>query len=406
MRKINLISPILFLTAISLSSTLASPTMARNALFLAFSLSIIDLVLKRTITLNKKYIAATLAIFAVGITQYLFATLQNQTDSLSVNKDYTATSQRILMAGVVFYYLTSHLNKISERTAMIAKGLVITGFLYTSFVALRIHYISPDSRLDINTVSTISAYSYSILSLCAIHIISRNESQIRILTLSIFLLFSYYIIMLTQTRAVMMSYPFFAIALLYKQNFFNLRSTLILVFFIITGSAFNYKIIQTGVDRLNYALNDIQVYDNNNSTSLGSRVSMWRAGTAAFLQHPFGQSVKSRYDFSKDYIDQNEGSNPEAIANMKFHFHNEFIETASLRGVTGIIVLLLFYVSITITTYRMTDSGVIAFIIILPAFIYGLTDTLFIDKHLVTMFFPLIIFNICCYKKRESTPLQ
>lgn len=58
----------------------------------------------------------------------------------------------------------------------------------------------------------------------------------------------------------------------------------------------------------------------------------------------FGQDAEQRYNNAREYIEQNYKS-AEAVRAIKYHFHNDIIESFSLQGFLGVIAIILFYVS-------------------------------------------------------------
>ncbi|WP_292346114.1 hypothetical protein, partial [Mesorhizobium sp.] len=79
----------------------------------------------------------------------------------------------------------------------------------------------------------------------------------------------------------------------------------------------------TATARLTDIINEISNYQKGNGdTSLGSRISMWKAGIHTMLQSPGGQSTDVRFANATQYIDSHEGGNPEALRNIAYHLHN------------------------------------------------------------------------------------
>ncbi|VTP68615.1 Lipid A core - O-antigen ligase and related enzymes [Serratia rubidaea] len=83
------------------------------------------------------------------------------------------------------------------------------------------------------------------------------------------------------------------------------------------------------------------------------------------------------------YINSHEGGNPEALRNIAYHLHNDFIEAGSLQGIAGIIALLCFF-SLVYLARRHMDTNAMLILLILPTILIGMVDTLFIDQRYVT----------------------
>ncbi|MCC3263655.1 hypothetical protein LLE87_36380, partial [Paenibacillus polymyxa] len=58
----------------------------------------------------------------------------------------------------------------------------------------------------------------------------------------------------------------------------------------------------------------------------------------------FGQDAEQRYNKARQYIEKNYKS-AEAVRAIKYHFHNDIIESFSLQGLFGVIAIILFYVT-------------------------------------------------------------
>lgn len=74
-----------------------------------------------------------------------------------------------------------------------------------------------------------------------------------------------------------------------------------------------------------------QLQKNNANTSLGARFVMLDAGQHVASLSLFGQDAEKRYNNAREYIEQNYKS-AEAVRAIKYHFHNDIIESFSLQG--------------------------------------------------------------------------
>ncbi|WP_150322196.1 O-antigen ligase family protein, partial [Enterobacter hormaechei] len=108
------------------------------------------------------------------------------------------------------------------------------------------------------------------------------------------ILISYFVILLTGTRAAMGLYLLLAIVLtLYHFRRIHLKSTLIFLCIVAGIIIVSYKplispkIVQTQMELESYQ-------QGHDATSLGARFSMWTIGIQNGLAHPLGQSVEDR----------------------------------------------------------------------------------------------------------------
>lgn len=148
------------------------------------------------------------------------------------------------------------------------------------------------------------------------------------------------------------------------------------------------KMISPSVqERWESTFSELAGYHENNDTSLGSRISMWKAGLYAIQIHPFGQSAVVRYDEVVDYMDSNEAGNPEGKRNAVYHLHNDLIEAMSLQGIWGGFIFILFFTCLLYAFYKKNMLRVILPLFIIPVIFFGLVDSLFIDKKIYCNFF-------------------
>ncbi|MPW37523.1 O-antigen ligase [Vibrio sp. B1Z05] len=95
--------------------------------------------------------------------------------------------------------------------------------------------------------------------------------------------------------------------------------------------------------RVELAVNDIDNYiaNNNPSTSVGTRFDLWKGGVHAFIHNPiFGTGYENRYQSKLEAIKDGWASK---VILRHSRLHNSYIEEASIKGVIGIAILLLFF---------------------------------------------------------------
>lgn len=377
---------VLALSCISFSTALNASTICRNALFLAFLFSFIDFYNVKAVARKDKffYFLVTMAIFSgvMVIHNFIFPS----TILANVDESYLYTSLRILMAVFILYYLSQQGERLSERSFLFAKLMILFGFFVFSLQGFYFHNLSPDERLSIKTIPTTVAYVYSIQSFASIYIIAKWKNKARYFVLPVVICFSFYIILLTGTRSAIISYPFIIAFFVMNRGLINKR-IFIFYAFIVLGMAIiiNHQSFHNSIDRVMSTANEVNDYRNNNgNTSLGARFSLWKAGFYAFKLNPLGQSADQRYIEAKNYIDSHEHQNPEALRVLHDHLHNDLIETTTLRGCGGMLALLLFYFSLgyMLASYSENKDGLT--LLLAPLIIYGLTDVFFIDLRNVT----------------------
>ncbi|PVZ83740.1 O-antigen ligase domain-containing protein [Serratia sp. S1B] len=388
-------SIVLALCCISLSTTLVASTICRNVLYLAFYLSAIDLFIKRPkITRNQfTLIFVTLAVLALTL---FFPTIVFKSISYhDVDGHYITSSKRIFFGAVIFIYLSSVRDKLSNKAWIVASSLIIIGFIYNSIIALKLHHQNPGQRLEISTLATAVAYVYAVHSFCAIYILSKLNYKRNYILIALAVSLSFYVILLTQTRSVILSYPIILFLFLFTNKIINVKFISIFVLLCCSIVALNLSTIKNSFERVASTTQEVKSYENENKdTSLGARFSLWKGGVSSFKQNPWGQSADQRNIIARDYIIKYENANQEALRCIGSHYHNDFVEMLSLRGIIGITVFILTFLILIIASYKITKSTDIHFLLILPTVTYGLTDTLLIDHRYVTIFILLLPFYL------------
>jgi len=386
MLKFRMPAIILALSCISFSTALNASTICRNALFLAFLFSLIDF-LRTRLTLKKDnlfFLLITTVFFAASF--ILHGKIFKSAVNFAVDENYYYAALRILMGIVVFYYLSQQKESLSRKELFFSKVLILFGFFYLSAQAVYIHSLQPHARLEIKTVSTTVAYIFAIQAFAAMYVVSTWKNKFSFLCNSLIFLLSFYIILLTETRSVIVTFPFIVLVFFIQSKMINLKTILCTVVVVAAVMLFNRAPFESALSRLTLTINEVKDYQNNNgNTSLGVRFSLWKAGAHAFVMHPMGQSADQRYDEVKHYIISQKYQNADALRSIDFHMHNDFIDTLSLRGVWGGLLLALFFSSMAYTLIRNNENLAGVTLLLVPNIIYGLTDTLFIDLRCATV---------------------
>lgn len=224
-----------------------------------------------------------------------------------------------------------------------------------------------------------TAYALSLIALLASQAIINLRLKRTVLVYLLHFLISLAIIITTQTRAAILVYPILSIGLFfmhYRHNH-NILLRALLGFVILVGiAAIPLKpVIES---RYQNFLVDLHSYNQNNSnTSIGARLAMQRAGIEAGKGHHWGQSLEQRGAEIQRLAVQ-DTSLQGALEFINVHLHNEIIDTFSLKGIPGVVVLLLLYIAMFLTAYWQRSP--LLFVISGAIAIYGLSDLLLYAK--------------------------
>lgn len=153
-------------------------------------------------------------------------------------------------------------------------------------------------------------------------------------------------------------------------------------------------------DRLRNITNELGSNSVNNDTSIGARLSICKGGFYSLKWTILGQTADNRTEKARSFIRTKERDNPEAYQNVKYHLHNDILETTSLQGVLGLISLLSFYTIILLIPIQLVSY--ISAIIPLSLIFYGLTDTVLIQQTsmLITSIAIILSFSIIPCRSR------
>ncbi|KVI90663.1 hypothetical protein CI630_22660 [Enterobacter hormaechei subsp. steigerwaltii] len=303
--------------------------------------------------------------------------------------------KRWLVATVIALYILN----VKEKIKITSKSKAILFTMSLAFIASSIYGIiqglSSDERilLGINR-ATLTAYAYSSFTLAFSALIALIiNKKYKYLLQSFVLIVSTCVIFLTQTRAAMFIHPALGLLLLlawmYKDKVLNLKILVISFLSLIIVMVANSNII---VKRYDSTMREIKAYNNgNDNTSLGARFSMWKLGVIAFSESPFGQSESHRNNEITKYLqDENEKSG--ATQFLKVHLHNEFIQYASVFGIFGVFILLLFFFNLIFKASQPSIIGPVG-ISTVAIFLYGATDVLLTSIELIVIFSTTIMLS-------------
>lgn len=278
-----------------------------------------------------------------------------------------------------------------------------SAFIVASGFALFQSFISDDRVVMGINRATMSAYTYSMLSLTLLALLSKRKmtrpAALCFLTIGIL---SLYVITLTQTRSAMVIH-FCFILFFFLSLFKALKSKNIILFFLASlcvPVALSHQVIQNRIDTtfeeyVNYT-------KGNDQTSLGSRFTLWKMGVMAFEHAPLGETQYERNNFIDAYLKQHGNSESWAKIYIKVHLHNEFIQFASLFGIVGLGVLAAFFwvfILSEIKIYRqITPIAVMGFTTLL----YGMTDVLMTSLEYILIFSVLTVLVSTQVKQGEN----
>lgn len=178
-----------------------------------------------------------------------------------------------------------------------------------------------------------------------------------------------------------------------KHKFLLVSSVPLLL--LICGFVFKAQIEQRIADfKTNMQLIDKPEIDNSIISRLSMQTLAWRTGSQA----PWGQSAEQRGEEIRAMVAQQ----PRLSGVMPYinvHLHNELLETYSLKGIWGVLLLLALYVSLFFSSFRPQRNALLLSVSA-SLFVYGLSDVIFFSTEGTVIFCTALIAAVLSVPKQ------
>jgi O-antigen ligase len=338
-------------------------------------------------------ILLTLIFLSLGIVRLCWSYFFSDRIYSDIDLNYHNSGKVLICASVLAFFIFNHRRLINLITIKIGFVILFLGLLVTAYHAgyesltthSRVKLIS-DSAGTVSYTITFLAISISIL---ANRIFSRKKLFFFLILVC---LLNTYIMGLTQSRSGIISIPFIYIYIFATSFKMNKGCLIVLTLSIFTCTTLMAQ--HTLRDRLKNITHELGSYAVDNDTSIGARLSIWKAGFFSLKLNMLGQSAAQRTEKARFFIKNNERSNPEAYKNIKYHLHNDILETTSLQGFSGLVSLIFFYAILLLIPLKFFSY--ISAILPLSLVWYGLTDTVLIQQTsmLITCISVILSFSL------------
>ncbi|WP_170974776.1 O-antigen ligase family protein [Citrobacter sp. wls613] len=348
----------------------------------ALSLPLIGKNIKYVLS-NKKNLILPFMLLLFGLVQIMWVDIFKQPGSAFTGayRSYQNGGKIMIFAALVLTALTSRA-PCETKTRITSIWVIVTAIGLYLFAGYQL--AGAPNPLDYRVAlgferQTGTAYALTLIGLLASQAIINLRIKHTVSLYLLHFLISLAVIITTQTRAAILVYPILSIGLFlmhHRHNRIMLFKTL-LGFVILVGVA-SIPLKSIIENRYQNMMVDLQSYSQNNSnTSIGARLAMQRAGIEAGKEHYWGQSLEQRGAEIQQLALQ-DTSLQGAVAFLDVHLHNEIIDTFSLKGIPGVVVLLLLYAVMFLRAYWQRSS--LLFVISGAIAIYGLSDLLLYAK--------------------------
>lgn len=355
---------------------------ALKSLRIAGEIALLAIIISPKKYLKSEYKYIALSLLALSIMSFLWFRIYKTPDS-----DYVGAYMNYRdwsLAGLFTAFVIPVVTSMRKRSEKIMNSIhlfiaLLVNLIYIVYAYYQF-FILNESRVTLSLAygpnATGAAYTITFVSLYAIISISTVITRYRLPILIIISFANFIAIAATGTRAGIIVYPIIIALILWNELKRHSKETkkisiYSLVTFTILSGLLLYKPIQKRVESLKA---DIILYNANNSkTSVGARFAMYKTGLESSYNNFTGQSLEERGYKIKKIIEENKELSG-ALIYLNVHLHNQMIDTLSTTGWIGVILNILFLISIITFIHKKNIPLMYAYVV---AFVlYGLSDIL------------------------------
>ncbi|POT55837.1 ligase [Citrobacter amalonaticus] len=323
-------------------------------------------------------------------------------------RGYLEAGKMLLFCSFTLLFLNKSKSGFNIKFHLIAVILmqlvVLLRSYYQSLIlhADRIPLSAMNGNIGQMGAATIAAYVITFCALYASIVFMKLDSKYKWVFFYINFTLSFVAVMMTGTRAAIVSYPMITIAMLYIQHrnqrvflFKGLAGVFILLFG--CGLLFSKEI----ENRVKSLQNDINLYTtkNNSRSSVGARFSMIRAGVEVAPEGLSWQSLEQRAINIKELSKEN-NIYKGATEFLDVHMHNEVVEALSTKGVFGVIFLLFFYT--TMIYYCIREKQYLLLVFPAAIILFGLSDVITHAKPIPAAWIVCLFLSTSLLTKKEE----
>jgi len=268
-------------------------------------------------------------------------------------------------------------NKIHLLLAAVLQVMIL---IYAGYQ----HFFLESRRVTLaltgGTDATGAAYTVAFISFYTILVLQHSSTRWKEFLILGHFFTTFLVLVTTETRAAILTYPiiFFGLLVvkLYKEKHIPWKGVAVFIVALIVGV---FMMKDSLIQRYNDLNRDIVAYDkDNSSTSVGARFAMWETGLAAAKDNYLWQSTDERNAKIREVV-KKEPSLAGALAHIRGHLHNEVVETLSLKGPSGLVLYILFIISLAWYALKKRKS-VILFAFLVSLIMFGLSGVMFYSK--------------------------
>lgn len=375
------------LCAIAFGCVIISPNLSVKILSVAGVTALVNFLLSiksiKSIKNNEAYWLC-LVLLLIGISDLVWYRIYKVDTSSAINS-YRAYLEvgKICLYGAFSIFMFVNKNRLKIGNNQIHVFLVIMLQLMIVIYAGYQQYLQyPRVILSLygGADATGAAYTIVFISFYTILVLQHALSKLKEIFILGHFFLTFLVLVATETRAAILTYPIIFLGLLmikfYKEKHIPWKGLTVFLIALMAGAF----VMKDNLLKRYYDLNnDIVAYDkNNSSTSVGARFAMWETGLSAARGNYLWQSTDERNIKIIARVNA-EPSLRGALDHIRGHLHNEFVETLSLKGPSGLILYILFIISLGWYALRERNS-IILFSFLVSLIMFGISGVMFYSK--------------------------
>ncbi|USR64979.1 O-antigen ligase family protein [Providencia stuartii] len=400
---------ILLLCIISIMLLPFKPNITSKIFNFAGIIAIITVLISPKDYFNKKLLIISIPLLLIGISNLAWVELYKTSNSIykNVYHGYFQMGKIAIFGSFILLCIGTQKNSIKLPQLHLGTALVIqlSIFAYALYQAIYLNY--PRIELSFGNASNATGAAYAIifLGLYSQSVFLQSKIKLSYIFYFISLVFTYIVIILTETRAAVLVYPVVSIVafslFIFKENTIgkiNKKVLTIPILILLSCGLFFQEAI---THRMNLAAQEGMLYiEKGKTSSVGDRLSMIKAGFYSSSNNLFWQSAEERNSKIIELASKDKSFRG-ATHHFKAHLHNDLIETLSTKGwISGVMLTLAFYFSIIIYSIKYDKNPfLVGFVISIITL--GFSDTLIISTQ-VSLTWCLVLILILSYKPNQQ----
>lgn len=313
---------------------------------------------KKYLYSNTKYISISLLILAT--VSFLWFRLYKVPDSEYVGAymNYRDWS----LVGIFSSFIIPVVTSERENSKKIIKNILLVVALVVNIICIAYacyqFFILGEQRATLSLAygpnATGAAYMITFVSLYALIAISITIKNYKFEMLALFGFANFISICATGTRAGIIIYPIIIAFILWNEiKGYDRKKKIMRIYTVVAlAIASGLLLSKPLTQRVDALKSDIAQYNSENTeTSVGARFAMYETGIKSSYNNYLGQSLEERNEKIIAIVDKNHELTG-ALKYLNTHLHNQLIDTLSTTGWLGVILNILFLVSIIMFSYK------------------------------------------------------